>query len=66
MGNRWYLFDATRLAPVEGLVRIGTGRDAADTAFATIFGAIQLNNMDVYIERLEERSPVREDIAVGF
>ncbi len=56
LGDRWYLFDATRLAPTNGLVRIGTGRDAADTAFATVFGAVQLNNMDVYIENIGVRS----------
>jgi transglutaminase-like putative cysteine protease len=31
----WHVVDATRLAPRESLVRISTGRDAADTAFAT-------------------------------
>jgi len=31
----WHVVDATRLAPRESLVRIATGRDAADTAFAT-------------------------------
>jgi transglutaminase-like putative cysteine protease len=31
----WRVMDATRLAPPELLVRITTGRDAADTAFAT-------------------------------
>ena len=54
LGDRWYLFDATRLAPTNGLVRIGTGKDAADAAFATVFGAIALNKMDVYIERLDD------------
>lgn len=39
LGEGWYLFDATRLAPVEGFVRIGTGRDASDVAFATIIGS---------------------------
>lgn len=53
LGHQWYLFDATRLAPTEGLVRIGTGRDAADTAFATVFGGLQLNRMEVYIEKLQ-------------
>ena len=38
LGDAWYLFDATRLAPVSGFVRIGTGRDAADASFATIVG----------------------------
>jgi len=38
LGGVWYPFDATGLAPVDSLVRIGTGRDAKDVAFATIFG----------------------------
>ena len=29
----WYVVDATALAPRSSLVRIATGRDAADTAF---------------------------------
>ena len=32
----WYVVDATALAPRSSLVRIATGRDAADTAFMTI------------------------------
>ncbi len=32
----WQVWDATRLAPRQSLVRIATGRDAADTAFATV------------------------------
>lgn len=63
LGNKWYLFDATRLAPREGLVRIGTGRDAADTAFATVFGTVQLNDMQVYIDRLDDKSLETEDSA---
>ena len=31
----WQVLDATRMAPRSSLVRIATGRDAADTAFAT-------------------------------
>lgn len=48
LGYRWYLFDATRMAPVEGFVRIGTGRDAADTPFATIIGEAELTTMSVW------------------
>lgn len=36
--DRWQVYDATRLAPRTALVRIATGRDAADTAFATLIG----------------------------
>ena len=34
-GGRWEVVDATQLAPRSALLRIATGRDAADTAFAT-------------------------------
>jgi hypothetical protein len=34
------LFDATKLAPLNGLVKIATGRDAADAAIASIFGDV--------------------------
>jgi transglutaminase-like putative cysteine protease len=34
-GEVWEVLDPTRLAPRASLVRIATGRDAADTAFAT-------------------------------
>jgi transglutaminase-like putative cysteine protease len=42
VGNKWMVFDATRLSHLNGLVRIATGRDAADTAVASIFGAVTL------------------------
>lgn len=35
LDDRWVVVDSTRLAPRTGLVRIATGRDAADTAFLT-------------------------------
>lgn len=42
LGGSWRLIDATGLAPIEGLVRVATGRDAADIAFMTIFGQASL------------------------
>lgn len=48
LDGRWFLFDATRLAPVGGFVRIGTGRDAADVAFATIRGYADSSSMEVF------------------
>lgn len=44
----WYLFDPTRLAPLEGFVRIGIGRDAADLSFSTFVGNSVLNEMHVW------------------
>lgn len=40
LGHRWYLFDPSGTAIPMGFVRIGTGRDAADASFATIFGQV--------------------------
>ncbi len=42
INGMWYIFDATRLVPLNGLVRIATGRDAADAAVCTIFGTPEL------------------------
>jgi transglutaminase-like putative cysteine protease len=40
VGHRWYIFDPSGTAIPMGFVRIGTGRDAADASFATIFGNV--------------------------
>jgi transglutaminase-like putative cysteine protease len=41
LGDRWYIFDPSGTAIPMGFVRFGTGRDAADVAFATIFGGVR-------------------------
>jgi hypothetical protein len=44
----WRVVDATALAPRESLIRIATGRDAADTAFVSILsGHVELVALDV-------------------
>lgn len=40
LGGRWYLFDPSGTAIPMGMMRLATGRDAADAAFATIFGGV--------------------------
>jgi hypothetical protein len=50
LGGRWVIFDPTRLAPQSSFVRIGHGRDAADTSFATIFGGAEMNKMQLSME----------------
>jgi transglutaminase-like putative cysteine protease len=47
IGGHWVVFDATHLAYLNGLVRIGTGRDAADAAVASIFGSARCTRMSV-------------------
>lgn len=53
LGDRWYLFDATRMAALDGMVRIGCGRDAADTAFATIYGNVHSLPIKVWSEAVD-------------
>jgi transglutaminase-like putative cysteine protease len=46
--GRWWVHDATGLAPRTSLVRIATGRDAADAAFATVdSGVVDMEHMEV-------------------
>jgi transglutaminase-like putative cysteine protease len=53
IGGAWTVFDATQLAHLNGLVRIGTGRDAADAAVASIFGSVRSTKMVVTCELAE-------------
>ncbi|MFZ2269226.1 MAG: transglutaminase family protein [Azonexus sp.] len=41
LGFRWYILDPSGTGIPMGFVRFGTGRDAADVAFATIFGGVR-------------------------
>lgn len=49
VGGRWRLLDPTGLAPIDGLVRIAYGRDAADVAFLTIFGQATMVSQSVTV-----------------
>ena len=53
LDGRWWLFDATRQAHLDGLVRIGVGRDAAEIAFCTPYGEMEPTGMEVRIERAD-------------
>ena len=47
---RWYIFDPSGTAIPMGLVRLASGRDASDVAFATIFGSVQTRAPSISIE----------------
>ncbi len=57
VGGRWYLFDATQMSAIDRLVRIATGRDAADVAFATFTGEAYLTRLDVSAVAAGEPDP---------
>jgi len=41
LGQRWYLVDPSNASVPMGLLRIGTGRDAADVPIAMVFGNVK-------------------------
>ena len=63
LGGHWFLFDATRLAPPAGLVRIGVGRDAADTAFCTIWGTAMMQNMSVWADEQQDEQLLNREVS---
>lgn len=54
IGGNWIVFDATRLVPLNSLVKIANGRDAADAAVASIFGNASSKNIFVSCEIAED------------
>ncbi|GAA4706852.1 transglutaminase family protein [Pseudonocardia yuanmonensis] len=59
-GSRWVVVDATGLAPRASMLRIHTGRDAADTAFLTTHhGVVELTSMQVMavVDELPKEDP---------
>jgi hypothetical protein len=64
IGGRWVLFDPTGTAPVDRLVRIGTGRDAKDVAFSTFFGAVEMIRKEVNVLEHEPRKTADSGEAV--
>ena len=54
VGHRWYMFDPSGTAIPMGFVRFATGRDAADAAFATMFGGVSSSAPLIHIEALPD------------
>jgi transglutaminase-like putative cysteine protease len=63
LDGAWYVVDATRLSDRRSLVRIATGRDAADCAFLSYHGAhvgLERLRVDAWIDAADS-SPVEPD-----
>lgn len=57
----WHIVDATSMAPREAMIRIATGRDAADTAFLTTRGGrTTFNRQQTTAVLTEGRMPVED------
>lgn len=60
--GHWILFDPTGLAPLNGIVKIASGRDAADSAVASIFGNATCTGISVSCDLAEgEFEPFQYD-----
>ena len=70
LGDGWYLFDPSGTAIPMGFVRLSTGRDAADVAFANLFGPVSAGTPVIHIEAVagadgQLRVPVHCDEALS-
>lgn len=61
LDGAWYVIDATRLAPRSTLVRIATGRDAADCAFLSYHGGSLLMPHLRVDARVEDAAGAEDD-----
>jgi len=52
IADRWYTFDARHNMPRVGRVVVGFGRDAADVAMTTSYGALDLRQMTVWADEV--------------
>ena len=70
IGGDWIFFDATKLVPQNGLVKIANGRDAADASVASIFGNAFCSAMTVRCESIdpafEEHSPANAKAGLSY
>ena len=57
IGGKWLFFDPTRLIPINGLVKIANGMDAADAAVASIFGNSFCNYINVGCQAIDTFTP---------
>jgi transglutaminase-like putative cysteine protease len=57
LGGHWIVVDATKLAPINGLIKIASGADATDTALASIFGNLQFYSLVVNTNLLSPEFP---------
>lgn len=54
IGGQWLIFDASKLSPLNGLIKIANGRDATDASIATTFGHVNFSSMHVDCQVLED------------
>ncbi len=58
VGDRWYAFDGTQARALGGRIVVAYGRDAADVAFLSYYGPLQVMLMDVRVQELALDAPL--------
>ncbi len=53
VGGRWYTFDATQAEPQGGRIVLAYGRDAADVAFLSNYGPLEVTEMAISVDELK-------------
>jgi transglutaminase-like putative cysteine protease len=66
VGGRWYIFDPSGTAIPMGFVRLTSGRDAADSAYASLFGNVQARSSRLHIEAVPGRDGVLREPYRGW
>lgn len=61
IGGVWILFDATKLVPLNGMVKISSSLDAAQASVSSIFGNVKSLGYTVNCEALEPFTPFVSD-----
>lgn len=56
VGGRWYTFDATQAEARGGRIVVAYGRDAADVAFLSNYGPLEMGEMKVTVHRVDAES----------
>jgi transglutaminase-like putative cysteine protease len=66
LGDGWWTYDARFNTPRIGRIAIGHGRDAADVAMITTFGAATLRRMAVWADEVVEGAAAGAPVAAGM
>jgi len=58
LDGAWHLVDPTGMATASRMAKIGIGRDAADVAFLTSFGPVEMKAQSVAVEEVTACTPI--------
>lgn len=64
VGGRWYTFDATQEEPRGARIVLAYGRDAADVAFLSNYGPLEMGEMSVTVSEIPAGATLALDDAM--